>query len=302
VDTLVEFPGIRRVSQERFPEPTPRFPPLAPGGTRWPVSAVLSRRYECLSPLPPRFVALAWRYLGGTRSVRSGADECAAQAWSWSPGSSNRDVPRKRQALPSSWGTPIVRLRLFHSDAGRTAGTRPLPCRGVALGHRTAKAAAKGLSALPSMAFGLAAYASQCGLARPTQDSLPAAGQALPDGLSTRTVPLKGFWSTSYIASSLPKLSWRNRCARSRLAEWRFVRRRGGPKQVMAAFYRVVTAERKHDVLGHSLRPGSDASCRITDGRKHRGVLTQPILGTGVDSARPHNQSNAAVAAFLSPV
>src|SRR5215831_1531573 len=99
----------------------------------------------------------------------------------------------RRNLLPSSWGTPIVRLRMFPTDAGRTAGTRPLRCRGVALGHRTAKAPARGLSALNSMAFGLAVYASQCGLPRPTQDSLPAAGQALPGGLSTRRVPTEGF-------------------------------------------------------------------------------------------------------------
>src|SRR5262249_47518943 len=88
-----------------------------------------------------------------------------------------------------------VRLRMFPTDAGRTAGTRPLQCRGVALGHRTAKAPAKGLSTLNSMAFGLAVSASQRGLPRATPDSLPAAGQALPGGLSTRKVPLKGFRS-----------------------------------------------------------------------------------------------------------
>jgi len=120
-------------------------------------------------------------------------------------------LPRKRQDLPSSWKTPIVRLHMFHTDAGRTAGTRPLQCRGVALVHRTAKAPAKGLSALNFMAFGLAVYASQCGLPRPSQDSLPAAGQSPPDGLSTRKVPLKGFRSAIYITSSFPKLSWRNR-------------------------------------------------------------------------------------------
>ena len=43
------------------------------------------------------------------------------------------------------------------------------------------------------MAFGLAVYASPSSLPPPTQDSLPAAGQALPDGLSTRKVPTKGF-------------------------------------------------------------------------------------------------------------
>ena len=41
---------------------------------------------------------------------------------------------------------------------------------------------------------------------RPTQDSLPAAGQALPDGLSTRKVPMKGFRVASYISSPFPKL------------------------------------------------------------------------------------------------
>ena len=118
---------------------------------------------------------------------------------------------RKRQDLPSSWGTPIVRLHMFQTDAGRIADTRPLRCRDMALGPRMAKAPAKGLSTLNSMAFGLAVYASQCGLPRPTQNSLPVAGQALPGGLSTRKVPMKGFRSASYISSSLPKLSWRNR-------------------------------------------------------------------------------------------
>ena len=60
------------------------------------------------------------------------------------------------------------------------------------------------------MAFGLAVYASPRSLPPPTQDSLPAAGQALPGGLSTRRVPLKGFRAASYISSSFPKLSWRN--------------------------------------------------------------------------------------------
>jgi hypothetical protein len=43
-----------------------------------------------------------------------------------------------------------------------------------------------------------------------TQDSLPAAGQALPDGLSTRRTPPKGFRFAFYISSPFPKLAWRN--------------------------------------------------------------------------------------------
>ncbi len=42
--------------------------------------------------------------------------------------------------LPSSWGTTIVRLHMFPSDAGRTADTRPLRCSSVAPGHRKAEA------------------------------------------------------------------------------------------------------------------------------------------------------------------
>ncbi len=53
------------------------------------------------------------------------------------------------------------------------------------------------------MAFGLAVYASQCGLLHPTQDLLPVAGQALPDGLLTRKIPLKGFKVVQNISSPL---------------------------------------------------------------------------------------------------
>jgi hypothetical protein len=69
-------------------------------------------------------------------------------------------LPRKQQDLPSSWGTSIIRLHMFQTDAGRTACTRPIQCSSVALGHRKAKAPTKGLSTLNSMAFELAVYAS----------------------------------------------------------------------------------------------------------------------------------------------
>ena len=84
-------------------------------------------------------------------------------------------LPRKRQDLPSSWGPPIVRLHMFHSDADRTADTRPIQCRGVAPGHRKAKAPVKGLSTLDSMAFGLAVYASPGSL--PHHDARLASGR-----------------------------------------------------------------------------------------------------------------------------
>ena len=48
------------------------------------------------------------------------------------------------------------------------------------------------------------------GYPRPTQDSLPAAGQALPDGLSTRKIPLKGFRVVSLHLIPLSQASCRN--------------------------------------------------------------------------------------------
>ncbi len=76
------------------------------------------------------------------------------------------NLPRKRQDLPSSWGTPIVRLHMFF-DSGRTACTRPVWSSSMALGMRKAKAPTISLSKLNSMAFGLAVCASWCGLPQP---------------------------------------------------------------------------------------------------------------------------------------
>jgi hypothetical protein len=121
---------------------------------------------------------------------------------------------RRRQDLPSSWGTPIARLP-WSVDAGGTAGTRPLRRSGAAPGIRTAKAPAKGLSALNSMASGLAVYASPGGL--PRRDARLAssrwsgsAGRAFhPQG------PDERFQSACDISSPFPKLAWRNRIDRS---------------------------------------------------------------------------------------
>ena len=123
---------------------------------------------------------------------------------------------RKRQDLPGSWGTPSVRSPCS-VDAGRTARTRPIQCSSAAPGIRTAKAPTKGLSTLNSMAFGLAVYASQCGLPTPHarlafsrwSDST---GRAFhPQGSSER---FRGAYS---ISSPFPKLVWRNRIDRSKL-------------------------------------------------------------------------------------
>ena len=69
-----------------------------------PASPVVSKRYDFLPPIPPRFVAFAWRYLDRTRSFRSRADECAAKAWSWSPGGSSREFAEETTGSPKFLG------------------------------------------------------------------------------------------------------------------------------------------------------------------------------------------------------
>ena len=43
------------------------LPSAGSSGASSPDSTVVSKRYDFLSPIPPRFVAFAWRYLGRTR-------------------------------------------------------------------------------------------------------------------------------------------------------------------------------------------------------------------------------------------
>ena len=102
-------------------------------------------------------------------------------------------LPRKRQDLPSSWGTPIVRLHMFQSTpAGLLAPDHygaaawPLVCEQQRLPRKVFRRSIAWLSDSLSTL-------RRAGYPATTQDSLPAAGQALPDGLSTRRVPTKGF-------------------------------------------------------------------------------------------------------------
>ena len=164
VDTVVEFRCIRRVSQERFHDSTSRFPPLAPAGCCSPASSVLSRRYDFLPFIPPPSVAVVRRYLGSTRSVRSPADECAAEAWSWSPGVSGRDAAEETTGSPKFLGNLDCPFAHVPIRRRQDCLHQTIKYSSVAPGHRKAKAPTKGLSTLNSMAFGLAVYASQCGL------------------------------------------------------------------------------------------------------------------------------------------
>jgi len=141
-----------------------------------------------------------------TRSFRSPTDECTAEAWSWSPGNSGRvraeetTGPRKfLENLDCPFAhvqsTPAGLLAPDHYGAAAWPSVfqqRRLPRK---VFRRSIAWLSDSLSTLRSADY-----------SNPTQDSLPAAGQTLPDGLSTRRIPMKGFRFASYISSPFPKL------------------------------------------------------------------------------------------------
>src|SRR3990170_460946 len=110
VDTVLEFRCIRRLSQQRFHTPTPRFPPRGPGG---PVPA-FHRYYQgattCCRPL-----RRAWfPSLGATTRRALGFAPAVSKRNHGGPGVLcvrpllKADLIRWRQQhLPSSWKTSI---------------------------------------------------------------------------------------------------------------------------------------------------------------------------------------------------
>jgi hypothetical protein len=110
------------------------------------------------------------------------------------------------RVLPSSWGTSVVRLPCSNpTPAGLLASdhcgaaARPLVCKKQRLPRKVFRSS---IAWLP----GSLSTLRSAGYPNATQDSLPAAGQALLDGTFTRKVPLKGFRVVIYIPSSFPKL------------------------------------------------------------------------------------------------
>ena len=211
MDTVVEFRCIRRVSQEgSVIRRLASLPWLRPGAVRQ-----LHRYYQgaMTSCRPSRRTSLP--SLGGTststRSFRSPADECAAGAWSWSPGSSGRDIRRgddRTSQVPGEPRWPVCRVQstpagLLSPDR-YSAAAWPLVCVKQRLPRKVFRRSiawrSDSLSTLRRAGYPVA-----------TQNSLPAVGQTLPDGLSTRRVPTKGF--RGVIVTSLPpfpSFAWRN--------------------------------------------------------------------------------------------
>jgi hypothetical protein len=115
-------------------------------------------------------------------------------------------LPRRRQDLPSSWEISIVRLHVFLPTP---AGLLTPDQYGVAAWPLDPE-----VQRLPQLVFRrlIARLSDSLSTLRrvryltTTQDSLPVAGQALPGGLSTHKISLRGFRFASYISSSSPKL------------------------------------------------------------------------------------------------
>lgn len=165
MDTIAEFRCIRRVSQKRFHESAPRFPPLAPAGCCSPASSVLSRRYDALPPSR----RTSFPSLGGTSVALAVSLPRRASAppgpGVGDPVSPAGNLPRSRQGSPKFLGNhdcPFAHVLIRRRQDCSHQTTR-VQQRGPsrALVRRLPQFC---LSALNSMAFGLAVYASQCGL------------------------------------------------------------------------------------------------------------------------------------------
>jgi len=181
-------------------------------GSSSPDSSVLSRHCDFPPPIPPRFVAAAWQYHGIThislppplRAATSGLGLFTRYPL---PGI----LPWRRQDLPSSWGISLVRLHMFlPTPAGLLtpdyygAAAWPLDPQVQRLPRKVFRRPIAWLS--DSLSTPRRADYSD-----PTQDSLPAAGQALPDGLSTHKIPMSGFKIVSlHLYPPLPSFAWRN--------------------------------------------------------------------------------------------
>src|SRR6476646_10653514 len=182
------------------------LPSTGSSGASSPASTVLSRRYDFLPPIPPRFVAFAWRYprvhsffsLPGGRVRRRGPELLTR---SHRPG-----FRRGNDRISQVPGEPQVSVRHVQSTpAGPRApdrygaAARPLVSEEQGLPRKVFRRSIAWLSDSLSTL-------RSAGYPRPTQDSLPAVGQTLLDGLSTRRVPMRGFGVSTTSHPPLPSL------------------------------------------------------------------------------------------------
>ena len=115
---------------------------------------------------------------------------------------------RKRQDLLRSWGTPIVLLPCSPTPAGPTASGPTMPRHGPRSVHGRGSRSYSFRGSITRLRHWLSTLRS-AGCPYTTQDSLPAVGQTLPDGLGYPQGSDERFQGVSYIRSSFPKLTQR---------------------------------------------------------------------------------------------
>ena len=161
-------------------------------------------------PSHARFVSFASWLPRCARAFRSRAGRVRlTRAWSWSPGTSRRDIPVETTGSPTFLGSPNVPLPCSPTPAGPTASGH---CDAVVLSSREPKRRPQRLelSRLDHTASALAVYASQRRLPGRHARLASAAGQALPEGLNTLWAPLKGFRVLNPLVHVLlSQVSWR---------------------------------------------------------------------------------------------
>src|SRR6516162_5597890 len=182
------------------------LPSAGSSGASSPASAVLSRRYDFLPPVPPCFVSFAWRYprvhsffsLPGGRVRRLGLELLTRYLQS--------GFCRENDRISQVPGEPQVSVRHVQSTpAGLLApdyygaAARPLVSEQQRLPRKVFRRSIAWLSDSLSTL-------RSAGYPRPTQDSLPAVGQTLVDGLCTRRVPMRGFRVSTTSHPPLPSL------------------------------------------------------------------------------------------------
>ena len=191
---------IRRLASlpRVLPGPVPRLP-------RYYQGAMTSCRPSRRTSFPS---------LGGTtaftRSFRSrGGRVRRRRAWSWSPGISGREFVRGDDRISQVPGEPpLCSCPALRPRQDRRI--RPLRCRSVAPAMRTAKAPDDEVfrGSITRLSDWLSTL-RRAGCPATTQDSLPAAGQALPDGLYPQG-SIERFQMCFLHLILLSQASWRN--------------------------------------------------------------------------------------------
>jgi hypothetical protein len=184
--------------------PGASFPPRGPEG-RFPRFKGTTRRSDSPPPLPPRFVAFTWRYLGCTRVSLPA-----------SPGAATTGLELVTRYLPPGLTEEVkgpprflegLRARALLSDPGGIARARPLRRRDAAFRHF------HNVGSRDFNAFGAQSHG-------PFARCLRFAARVAPAPRKTRSrllassagrgwLPARSQRKVSAVASPFPKLSWR---------------------------------------------------------------------------------------------